>query len=171
MFIYLFKVSCWSEEDIATLKEDSFNTLLSNPDNKGSWYSIYSESDDFDMYEMSFDKMSIHPANSSEDLKFSYDNAEENYTFLIALKAEEILQIPGLIYKMQDGTNFPNLFLLYPAKTDDDEEIVCYEQWVDGEWDEGYYIGSSDMSCAGDSAGEVLCIAPMEEFINPENYS
>lgn len=171
MYVYLFKVNCWSEEDIETLKENSFNTLLSNPDNKGSWYSIYSESDDFDMYEMSFDKMSIHPANSSDDLKYSYDDAEESYTFLVALKAEEILIGPAFISNMHAGTNFENLYLLYPAKTFEDEEIVCYEQWVDGEWDEGYFIGGRDMSCAGDSAGEVLGISPMKEFINPENYS
>lgn len=171
MFIYLFKVGCFSKEDIATLKADSFSTLLSNPENKGSWYTIYSDADDFDKYEMSFDKMSIQPVSDPEDLKCSYDDAEEDYTFLIALKTEEILYMPAFIYKMQDGTSFENLFLLYPAETFDDEEIVCYEQWVDGEWDEGYFIGERDLSCTGDAAGEVLGITPMEEFINPENYT
>ena len=170
MSIYLFKIACWSEDDIPTLKKDSLNALMSNPDNKGSRYSIFTESDDFDTYEISFDKMSIHPANSSEDLRCSYDDSEEQYIFLIALKTEEVLCHPGLVSQMIIGTSFESLFLLYPA-TIDDEETVCYEQWVDGEWDEGYFVGGKDMSCVGEEAGEILGISPMEDFLNPESYS
>jgi len=169
MSIYLFKIGCWSEEDAESLKKDSLKVLMNNPDNKGSWHSIFTESDDFDMYDISFDKMSIHPANSSEDFKCSYDDSEEQYIFLIALKTEEILCHPGLVSQMIAGTSFENLYLLYPAVIDD-EETVCYEQWVDEEWDEGYFIGGEDMSCVGEGAGEVLGISPMEDFINPENY-
>ena len=169
MSIYLFKIGCWSEEDAESLKKDSFKVLMNNPDNKGSWHSIFTESDDFDMYDISFDKMSIHPANSSEDFKCSYDDSEEQYIFLIALKTEEILCHPGLVSQMIAGTSFENLYLLYPAVIDD-EETVCYEQWVDGEWDEGYFIGGKDMSCVGEEAGEVLGIST-EDFINPENYT
>lgn len=169
MSIYLFKIGCWSEEDAESLKKDSLKVLMNNPNNKGSWHSIFTESDDFDMYDISFDKMSIHPANSSEDFKCSYDDSEEQYIFLIALKTEEILCDPGLVSRMIAGTSFENLYLLYPAVIDD-EETVCYEQWVDGEWDEGYFIGGKDMSCVGEEAGEVLGIST-EDFINPENYT
>ena len=169
MSIYLFKIGCWSEEDAESLKKDSLKVLMNNPDNKGSWHSIFTESDDFDMYDISFGKMSIHPANSSEDFKCSYDDSEEQYIFLIALKTEEILCHPGLVSQMIAGTSFENLYLLYPAVIDD-EETVCYEQWVDGEWDEGYFIGGKDMSCVGEEAGEVLGIST-EDFINPENYT
>ncbi|MDA7735351.1 hypothetical protein N8880_04230 [Gammaproteobacteria bacterium] len=169
MSIYLFKIGCWSEEDAESLKKDGLKVLMNNPDNKGSWHSIFTESDDFDMYDISFDKMSIHPANSSEDFKCSYDDSEEQYIFLIALKTEEILCHPGLVSQMIAGTSFENLYLLYPAVIDD-EETVCYEQWVDGEWDEGYFIGGKDMSCVGEEAGEVLGIST-EDFINPENYT
>jgi hypothetical protein len=169
MSIYLFKIGCWSEEDAESLKKDSLKVLMNNTDNKGSWHSIFTESDDFDMYDISFDKMSIHPANSSEDFKCSYDDSEEQYIFLIALKTEEILCHPGLVSQMIAGTSFENLYLLYPAVIDD-EETVCYEQWVDGEWDEGYFIGGKDMSCVGEEAGEVLGIST-EDFINPENYT
>jgi len=169
MSIYLFKIGCWSEEDAESLKKDSLKVLMNNPDNKGRWHSIFTESDDFDMYDISFDKMSIHPANSSEDFKCSYDDSEEQYIFLIALKTDEILCHPGLVSQMIAGTSFENLYLLYPAVIDD-EETVCYEQWVDGEWDEGYFIGGKDMSCVGEEAGEVLGIST-EDFINPENYT
>ena len=169
MSIYLFKIGCWSEEDAESLKKDSLKVLMNNPDNKGSWHSIFTESDDFDMYDISFDKMSIHPANSSEDFKCSYDDSEEQYIFLIALKTEEIVCHPGLVSQMIAGTSFENLYLLYPAVIDD-EETVCYEQWVDGEWDEGYFIGGKDMSCVGEEAREVLGIST-EDFINPENYT
>ena len=169
MSIYLFKIGCWSEEDAESLKKDSLKVLMNNPDNKGSWHSIFTESDDFDMYDISFDKMSIHPANSSEDFKCSYDDSEEQYIFLIALKTEEILCHPGLVSQMIAGTSFENLYLLYPAAVDG-EETVCYEQWVDGEWDEGYFIGGEDMSCVGEEAGEVLGIST-EDFINPETYT
>ena len=170
MYIYLFIIGCWSEEDIPTLKKDSLNILMSNPDNKGSWYSIFTDSDDFDKYKMSFDKMSVHPANSSEDIKFSYDHAEGGYTFFVALKTEEVLYQPDLVSQMIVGTSFENINLLYPA-TVDDEETVCYEQWVDGQWDEGYAIGRGDMSCVGEKAGECLGLSTMEDFINPENYT
>ena len=170
MSMYLFKIGCWLEEDIPSLKKDSLNVLMSNPHNKGSWYNIFTESDDFDKYEISFDKMSVHPVNSSEDLKCSYDHAEGGYTFLIALKTEEILCQPGLVSQMIVGTSFEDINLLYPAIVDD-EETVCYEQWIDGQWDEGYFIGREDMSCVGEEAGACLGLIPMEGFINPENYT
>ena len=70
MYIYLFKISCWSEDDVEKLRQNDLNIMMSNPENKGSWYSIYTESADFDTYEIPFDKMKIQPSNSPEDLKF-----------------------------------------------------------------------------------------------------
>jgi hypothetical protein len=169
MYIYLFKISCWSEDDVEKLRQIDLNTMMSNPENKGSWYSIYTESADFDTYEIPFDKMKIQPSNSPEDLKCNYDGDEEVYNFLIALKTEEVLYQPAFIANVISGTAFDGLYLMYPA-TVNGEETVCYEQFVDGEWDEGYFIGSKDMSCAGNSCAEILGISPLEDFINPENY-
>ena len=169
MYIYLFKISCWSEDDVEKLRQIDLNTMMSNPENKGSWYSIYTESADFDTYEIPFDKMKIQPSNSPEDLKCNYDGDEEVYNFLIALKTEEVLYQPAFIANVISGTAFDGLYLMYPA-TVNGEETVCYEQFVDGQWDEGYFIGSKDMSCAGNSCAEILGISPLEDFINPENY-
>ena len=169
MYIYLFKISCWSEDDVEKLRQIDLNTMMSNPENKGSWYSIYTESADFDTYEIPFDKMKIQPSNSPEDLKCNYDGDEEVYNFLIALKTQEVLYQPAFISNAISGTSFDGLYLLYPA-TVNGEETVCYEQFVDGQWDEGYFIGSKDMSCVGDSCSEILGISPLEDFINPENY-
>jgi hypothetical protein len=170
MYIYLFKISCWSEDDVEKLRQIDLNTMMSNPENKGSWYSIYTESTDFDTYEIPFDKMKIQPSNSPEDLKCNYDSDEEVYNFLIALKTEEVLYQPAFIANVISGTAFDGLYLMYPA-TVNGEETVCYEQFVDGQWDEGYFIGSKDMSCVGNSCAEILGISPLEDFINPENYS
>ena len=170
MYLYLFKIDCYSEDDISNLKQDDLNILMSNPGNKGSWYSISTESNDFDKWDISFDKMSVSPADTSEDLKCSYDEAEESYTFLVALKSDEILCEPPMISNVVSGTAFESVTLLYPALING-EETVCYEQWIDEEWDEGYMAGGEDMSCVGDVAGEIMGISPMEEFINPENYS
>ena len=113
--------------------------------------------------------MTIKPANSSEDLKCNYDDSEEAYNFLIALKTEEVLYEPSLISQAISGTEFESLFLLYPASVNG-EDTVCYEQWVDGQWDEGYFIGNEDMSCVGNACAEILGISPLEDFINPESY-
>jgi hypothetical protein len=169
MYIYLFKISCWSEDDVKKLRQNDLKAMMSNPQNKGSWYSIFTESADFDTYKIPFDKMKIQPCNSPEDLKYNYDDAEEAYNFLIVLKTEEVLYQPAFISNAISGTAFDALYLLYPA-TVDGEETVCYEQFVDGQWDEGYFIGSKDMSCVGDSCSEILGISPLEDFINPENY-
>lgn len=169
MYIYLFKIWCYSEDDVKKLRQNDLNVMMSNPENKGSWYSIFTESADFDTYEIPFDKMTIKPANSSEDLKCNYDDSEEAYNFLIALKTEEVLYEPSLISQAISGTEFESLFLLYPASVNG-EDTVCYEQWVDGQWDEGYFIGNEDMSCVGNDCAEILGISPLEDFINPENY-
>lgn len=169
MHIYLFKTTSWSEEDVETLRQNDLDAMMSNPKNKGNWYSISSESTDFNTYEISFDKMSIKPANSPEELEYNYDDAEEQYNFLIALKTEEVLYQPAFISEAINGTAFEGLYLLYPA-TVNGEETVCYEQWVDGQWDEGYFIGNEDLSCVGDSCEEIIGISPLEDFVNPENY-
>ena len=112
MYLYLFKIDCYSEDDILNLKQDDLNILMSNPGNKGSWYSISTESTDFDKWDISFDKMSISPADTSEDLKCSYDEAEENYTFLVALKSDEILCEPSMISNVNKVIITPHRFVI-----------------------------------------------------------